>query len=75
MNEDRTRDGGGTKLTQPRSGPVLYAVVDKKGVILPAGFTTASAAYQYANRLWPDQEQDETRSGFGWDIEVVGIAG
>ena len=33
-------------------------------------FDTAQAAAQFAKDSWPDQEQDETRSGKGLDIEV-----
>ena len=54
--------------------PVLYQVIDRDGNVLPPGFTTASKAFEYAQRLWPDQEQDEDRTGKGWDIQVADAA-
>ena len=47
-----------------------YRLIDKTGI--PFGpYPTAEAAVAMAKNLWPDQEQDEERSGKGWDIEVI----
>lgn len=63
--------------------PVQYELIDKDGnkIILtsPDGkvlrhltFDTAVTAAEWAKKWWPDQEQDEYRTGKGWDISVVG---
>ncbi len=55
-----------------------YEIIDKAGIpiTLKSGghgtFATAVQAVEYARYLWPDQSQDEERSGKGWDIQVVG---
>jgi len=76
MNENRTCDDSDAKLTRPRSGPVRYEVVDKDGKVVrgPDGtrFYTAGGAAMWAMHLWPDQEQDEDRTGKGWDVQVAG---
>lgn len=60
------------KLTKPGSGSVLFELVSKDGHVVPIKFTTAQAAAEYAKAAWPDQEQDEDRTGAGWDVQVVG---
>lgn len=35
-------------------------------------FMTVSHAMQIAKDKWPDQEQDEARTGKGWDISIIG---
>lgn len=50
--------------------PIRYALIDKDGKRAGLHYTAFDASQQ-AMRLWPDQEQDETRSGKGWDIEAV----
>lgn len=71
MNENRTCDDSDAKLTRGRSGPVRYELIDKNGRIV-GSFNTANSAGEYAKRTWPDQEQDEDRTGKGWDVQVVG---
>lgn len=51
--------------------PVSYRLIDKDGILV-GEYDVAELAAKGAKRLWPDQEQDETRSGKGWDIEIVG---
>lgn len=60
-----------TYMAQSKSRSVLYALIDKEGKATGLDFNSASAAAAYARARWPDQEQDETRSGKGWDIEAV----
>ncbi len=71
---DRTDSKSGTPLTQRRSGPVRYKLVSNDGRSVA---TNASARYlsELAGRLWPDQEQDPDRTGWGWDIQIVPIEG
>jgi hypothetical protein len=52
--------------------PRRYDLVDKDGHAVNAVFMTGSAAGAAARVLWPDQEQDEDRTGKGWDVQVVG---
>ena len=68
----RTGTDGDTRLTQPCSGPVRYEVVDKDGKTMKGAFRTAQEAGEAARWMWPDQEQDEDRTGKGWDVRVVG---
>jgi len=70
MNEDRTRASGGTNLTQAGSRPVRFELVSYRGEIF-GPYPTAQAAAEAAKEKWPDQEQDEDRTGEGWDIQVV----
>lgn len=49
-----------------------YEVIDKGGNIWLPIFATATAAGEWAREMWPDQEQDEDRTGAGWDVQVVG---
>ena len=49
-----------------------YELIDKDGKKVPMTFGTAQAAAQHARAIWPDQEQDEDRTGKGWDVQVVG---
>lgn len=51
--------------------PVRYELIDKDGNHC-AFFSRAEDAGHWAKRIWPDQEQDEDRTGKGWDISVVG---
>lgn len=69
-NTQRTSGGSVTKRL-----PALYEVVDVYGIAQPGAFTTASRAFEYAKRLWPDQEQDPERTGKGWDVQLVGADG
>jgi len=59
-------------VTEPSSGPVLYEVVSKRGDVSTGKFSSALAAAEAARRWWPHQEQDEDRTGKGWDVQVVG---
>ncbi len=51
--------------------PVRYELIDKDGHSITTSVSVASLA-SLAGCLWPDQTQDEERSGKGWDIQVVG---
>lgn len=49
----------------------MFELLDKDGN--SHGFAaSAQALGDLARRLWPDQEQDEERTGKGWDVQVVG---
>ena len=50
--------------------PPRYELIDKDGNVVEA-FVTAEAAARRAQFLWPLQEQDEDRTGKGWDVQVV----
>lgn len=78
MNDARTNASSCAKDV-----PTRYELIDKDGdpVILKSHdgsmvrrltFDTAVGAAEHARHLWPDQEQDEERSGKGWDIQLAG---
>jgi hypothetical protein len=48
-----------------------YEVVDKDGKLIKGKFRTAQEASEAARWMWPDQEQDEDRTGKGWDVQAV----
>lgn len=54
------------------NGKTLFEVVSRRGNISERKFASAQAAAEYAKECFPDQEQDEDRTGKGWDIQVVG---
>ncbi len=70
-NMDGTDSKRDTQGARGRSGPVRYEVVDKDGNI-HGSWDTAGRAFNFATKAWPDQEQDEDRTGKGWDVQVVG---
>lgn len=72
QNEAQTCAQTSTPAAQPRSGPVLYELIDKDGKVIG---TDSSAAFlaDMAKIKWPDQEQDPDRTGAGWDVQVVGL--
>ena len=72
VNDSGTRPPSDTLVTRGRSSPVHYELVRADGVISPMKFETAADAVRAAGYLWPDQEQDEDRTGKGWDVQVVG---
>lgn len=49
----------------------LFRLIDKDGNRDNGAYYSAREAAEAAKRIWPDQEQDENRSGKGWDIEPV----
>jgi len=61
-----------TQATRGRSGPVRYELVRADGVVSPMKFDTAAQAVEAAGYLWPGQQQDEDRTGKGWDVQVAG---
>lgn len=65
MNGTGNYRGNGAKAVP------LYRLLDKDGIAF-GPYESAAAAAAMARELWPDQEQDEERSGKGWDIEIVG---
>ena len=71
MNKNRTCTDSDAELTQHRSGPVRYELIDKDGKS-HATYPTAWQAGLAASLLWPDQEQDEDRTGKGWDVQLAG---
>jgi hypothetical protein len=73
QNEAGTIHQIDTDLTQPRSGPVRYEVIDKESNVVGGTFPTATAATAQAMKWWPDEPQDEERAGNGWDIQIVGV--
>jgi hypothetical protein len=60
-----------TKLAQRRSGPVRFESVSYRGEIF-GPYDSMEAAAQAAKEKWPDQHQDEDRTGAGWDVQVEG---
>jgi hypothetical protein len=60
-------------IEEKRKVPNLtrYELIDKNGRVV-GSFNTANSAGEFAKRTWPDQEQDEDRTGNGWDVQVVG---
>ena len=68
----RTEQKISTQAARGRSGPVLYELIDKDSKTYHMQFTSALGAADFARRMWPDQEQDEDRTGKGWDVQVVG---
>jgi len=60
-----------TQVARGRSGPVQVEVVDSRGDI-HGPFNGWVEAFAYADAKWPDQQQDEDRTGAGWDVQVVG---
>jgi len=71
MNEHRTPSNSDTDLTQRRSGPVRFELIDKDGRPV-ASYTNVRELGEAAELYLPGQEQDEDRTGKGWDIQVVG---
>ena len=49
-----------------------YEIVRADGSVDPWKFDSAQEAGGYAKTLWPDQEQDEDRTGKGWDVQICG---
>jgi hypothetical protein len=70
VNMERTDRKIGTPLAQRGSRPVRYELVDKEGRVVNSAGNAAFLAEQ-AMRLWPDQSQDEDRTGNGWDIQTA----
>jgi len=50
--------------------PVLYELIDKDGHKRAEASSPEGCAI-CARLLWPDQSQDEERSGKGWQVVVV----
>lgn len=50
---------------------VLYELIDKDGNSVAKDRHPALLAH-IAHDLWPGEEQDEDRTGAGWDVQVVG---
>lgn len=63
-------NGKGDFGSRPRQ--TQYEVVDKDGNVWLPTFDSATAAAEWAHEHWPSQEQDEDRTGKGWDLQVVG---
>jgi hypothetical protein len=52
--------------------PTRYELIDKRGRVHVETFVSVLAAAECAKLIYPDQEQDEDRTGQGWDVQVVG---
>jgi hypothetical protein len=70
QNVAQTCAAASTKSAHPRSGPVRYALVGPDGKVWST-FGSAQLAADIAKELWPELEQDEDRTGHGWDVQVV----
>lgn len=70
VNSTETSGQTRTPLTQPRSQPVLFEIISYRGEVF-GPFTTIAEARAWAVDKWPHQEQDEERTGEGWDVQVV----
>jgi hypothetical protein len=57
-------------MKQSHSVP-RYELLNKEGHIVGV-YDTAQRAGEIAKIFWPNQEQDEDRTGRGWDVQVVG---
>lgn len=57
--------------TEVHNRPTQYELVSYRGEIF-GPYPTAQAAAEAAKLKWPDQQQDEDRTGEGWDVQVVG---
>jgi hypothetical protein len=55
------------------TNPTRYELIDKDGN-KHGPFDTLDRAVNFAETRWPDQSQDEDRTGKGWDIAVVTFA-
>ena len=60
-----------TQVARGRSGPVRYELLNKEGLIVGV-YETAQRAGEVAAIFWPNQQQDEDRTGAGWDVQVAG---
>lgn len=72
LQESEGQNGPLTPKGNFERRPHLFELIDKDGNSV-ATFTPPAMEKMaaYAKALWPDQTQDEERSGRGWDIEVV----
>jgi len=62
----------GTKQDlENRKTPLLYELIDKDGHWAGSAYDPKWLAKQ-AKKCWPDQTQDDERSGKGWHVKVVG---
>lgn len=61
----------GTKRDLENCQPTRYELIDKDGKVVVQDTDMRQLIF-LAESMWPDQEQDEERSGKGWDIAVVG---
>lgn len=65
-------NGTGNKEPISAKSVPQYELVSYRGEIF-GPYPTAAAAMEAAKAKWPDQEQDEDRTGKGWDVQVVGV--
>ena len=57
-------------MTKHTRYPVLYELIDKDGHWAGSAYDPKWLAEQ-AKECWPDQDQDDERSGNGWQVQVV----
>ena len=60
-----------TKVARGRSGPVRYELIDKDGKHVCESSSIVTLE-RLARHHFPDQEQDEDRTGKGWDVQLIG---
>jgi hypothetical protein len=61
----RKTDGHSLTVVLPK-----YELIDKDGNVY-GPYASAYHAGLAAKAAWPDQEQDEERRGYGWDVQAV----
>lgn len=54
-----------------KSVPHCFELVSYRGEIF-GPYASIAETREAAKMKWPDQEQDEDRTGEGWDIQVAG---
>lgn len=69
---EKTTNIHGTDGRSVTEGLPKFEIVRADGAILPVKFDTAAHAAEVAKEMFFYEEQDEERSGKGWDIQVVG---
>lgn len=71
VNDARTGSNRDTQLTQRRSGPVQWDVVDKNGAIR-ATFSDMRHAFDWARlNLRGPQDSGEGDERTGWDVQSI----
>lgn len=65
-----TQGTSGGSVTEVLPAP-QFAIITQSGDAI-TGFDCALHAANWARKMWPDQEQDEARTGKGWDISIIG---
>lgn len=72
QNDARTCAGTRTPQAQSRSLPVRFELVSYRGEVF-GPYASIMEASEAAQAKWPGQDQNEDRTGAGWDIQCVGV--